>query len=137
MVLSLDDDVCDMIDRNGIFILILYIFRFSVCCGMVFMYTLALAAGCFWVVINDHWGWASASTLLLTLVYHIQQSTTGKSRFLYRLKNGELLHQLAYLGWMQLIPRQDCLFLVPLVLSNVGKIYATFHEKSEDNQATI
>lgn len=116
---------------------ILYIFSLSVCRRMVLMYTLALAAGCFWVVSNNQWVWASLATLLLTLVYHIQLATAGKSRLLFRLKNGELLHQLAYLAWMQLLPRQDCLFLVPLVLSNVGKIYAIFHEKSEDNQATI
>lgn len=67
---------------------------------MVFMYTLALAAGCFWVVSNNQWVWASVVTLLLTLVYHIQLSTAGKSQLLYRLKNGELLYQLAYLGWM-------------------------------------
>jgi hypothetical protein len=103
---------------------------------MVFVYTVALSAGCFWAGNRDEWGWVSLATLLLTLIYQIKQCASDQQRLFSTLKSGELLHQLAYLAWMQW-PRQDYIFLAPLVLSNVGKIYAIFHEKSEDNQATI
>ena len=104
---------------------------------MVFVYTLALCAGCIWAGRAEEWGWVSLATLLLSLLYNIHHSASLKQPVLSRLRRGELLHQLTYLGWMQLLPRQDYIYHVPLLLSNMGKIIAIFHEKSEDNQATI
>lgn len=74
---------------------------------------------------------------MVSFIYYWKFFTTINISFTYKLKNGELLHQIAYLFWVAAFSQKEFMYFVPFLLSNVGKVYSMFHEKDDDNLLII
>jgi predicted membrane metal-binding protein len=104
---------------------------------MVFIYTLTLSVASIMLIHLDQTAYISLATILFTSIYYMRIYMDERDKFINKIKNGEFFHQLAFLAWLYFFSQQDFMFFVPLILSNVGKIYSIFHGKDEDNQSTI
>jgi hypothetical protein len=94
---------------------------------MVFVYTVTITTAFILLVYNNHSAYIWLATMSLSVLYYFRLCMDEQSQKTFKLKNGEFFHQIAYLLWMYAFHQQDFIFLVPLILSNVGKVYAIFH----------
>lgn len=104
---------------------------------MVFLYTLSLSASSLFLLYHNQPIYIYLASLLLTAAYYASLYMDAQIKIGPKLRNGEIIHQIGYMVWMHLFPQVEFMFFVPFVLSNVGKIYAIFHQKDEDNQTII
>ena len=63
------------------------------------------------------------STLIITLAYFAKKYLTSVIPSLAKTLAGELPHQLIYLAWLYLFPKDYLLYYLPLILSTAGKLY--------------
>lgn len=104
---------------------------------MVFLYTLGLSLSSLLLLYHNQFIYIYLVSSLLTVAYYASFYMDVHIKIGPKLKNGELIHQMGYMLWMYLYPQEEFMFYVPFVLSNVGKIYAVFHQKDDDNQTII
>lgn len=96
---------------------------------MVFLYTLALSAISLFLLYHNQPFFIYLTSSLLTAAYYASLYMDVQIKMGAKLRNGEILHQMCYMVWMYVFPQAEFMFFVPFVLSNVGKIYAIFHQK--------
>ena len=96
---------------------------------MVFLYTLALSASSLFLLYHNQPLYIYLASLLLTAAYYASLYMDPQIKMGAKIRNGEIIHQICYMLWMYVFPQMEFMFFVPFVLSNVGKIYAIFHQK--------
>lgn len=72
-------------------------------------------------------------SLLVSVYYYADRCIKNKGATLHKLINGEAPHQLLYVLWLYLQPKQEYMYFIPLALSTIGKINLLVHPNSEEN----
>lgn len=104
---------------------------------MVFLYTVSFSLSSLLLLYHNQSIYIYLVSFLLTAIYYASLYMDVQIKIGPKLRNGELIHQMGYMLWMYLYPQKEFMFFVPFVLSNIGKIYALFHQKDDDNQTII